>query len=273
MRFQIFGYVTGLAAAALLPLGAPTARQLLICDIVIGAALLALWNVVAASPADSPGGAIGALAVTVGVVAAGLAAGAASLLRLALLRRAAPPTARGDAAGNIESWALGAALLLLPLAFAPRLQWRLDRSYDWRDFRTAPYEVRAALKIGERPQRPWRTATVFALLCTKDHELRLLERTALPKPKPNRLPARYEASLSVDRQGGTALRLAVEVVAVGAADTVVSEPLSAEQLGRIGRMLARPGRELRLGGVAESGVAGRSLAGSAQITSFVASCR
>jgi hypothetical protein len=253
-----------------LPLAARTPRRLLAVDLALAALILALWNWGSVELERNPGSGEG-FGAAIGVsllltMTAGLALG--TLLRLLGFGLQASKGRGGDT-GLGRAWLFA---LLIPLAFAPRAWALVGKPYDWRDFRTVPHPVHAALKIAETRWSPWRTTTVLALVCTDGKDVRLLERTDLAGPKPDPLPYRFEAALYDGRDTHDPVRLRADVVAVGAADTIVSMPLSSFDLDQLAQKVTRPALEVDVMGD-ERGAIARSIVGSAEIRAFAGACR
>lgn len=265
-----------LAGMTVVPLLMATPQRLLAAVLILGAAILAVWNWVAARNFDAPGGALAAAFLHVTILAAAIGVATGAFLRLVtfLLQPRPAPTAdmRGREQPSARTWLL---LLLFPLSFAPRACGRpAVAAYDWRDFQSIPRPVRAALEIADSPARPWRTTTTLALLCTEPGELRLLERTPLPVPKPSRLPATGAVTLVVGRDLGRKIQVGAELVALGAADTILTGPVSAAQVSQLASWIGtEAGQEIYFGGMAQSRAVTESVADAETMRQFAALCR
>lgn len=261
---------------ATLPLLMDTPRRLLICDAMLGAAILAFWNWAdvqvagdVGSGSESGFAAIAAVYLPL-VAAAALIVGSAirGLIFCSSDVRAAAPAARRP--GFDRAWLL---VLLLPLAFAPRLSAALPARYDGGDFDGLPYTLRGALEIGHSPRRPWRTTTTLAMICTEPGELRLLERIGSPALARLRPPLADEAFVSLRHDATDGLQLPATLVATGPANTIVTGPMPRAQVDQFAHTLGSQAWQEIYVGFGEGGAFARSIAGEDEMRQFAAACR
>lgn len=260
---------------AIFPLLMDTPRRLLICDAMLGSAILAFWNWAGVqvegdvgSGAGSGFAAMAAIALPT-VAAAALAVG--SLVRgLAFYFSEHRASTSGPRKAGFDSaWLL---LLLVPLAFAPRIVGALPARYDWRDFRGVPYTLRGAMEIGHSPRRPWRTTTTLALICTEPGELRLLERIGSPYLTRLQPPFADEAYVSLRHDLSQSLQLPATLVATGPANTIVTAPLPRLEAEQFAHSVGSTAWQEIYVGFAEGGGFTRSIADEDEMRQFAAAC-
>jgi len=136
-----------------------------------------------------------------------------------------------------------------------------------------PVEVHDTLLIAAGADRSGRPTTMN-LICTKAHQLHLLERTRLPGPHDERkVPWAYRATMLVDKDLSRKLEVEAELIALGELDTVLTPPLSPEQLERLALIFgpAIP-QGVSFAGVAESIVSVPGKTSGTDIQAFISKC-
>ena len=260
---------------AIFPLLMDTPRRLLICDAMLGAAILAFWNwadvQVKADTGSGAGAGFAAMFAIWAPMVAAMALAGGSIVRGLMFYFSAAKVLRSEARRSRfdSAWLL---LLLVPLAFAPRIQDALPAPYDWRDFRGVPYTLRGAMEIGHSPRRPWRTTTTLALICTEPGELRLLERIGSPYLTRLQPPLADEAYVSLRHDLTQSLQLPATLVATGPANTIVTAPLPRLEAEQFARSVGSAAWQEIYVGFAEGGGFTRSVADEEEMRQFAAAC-
>lgn len=134
-----------------------------------------------------------------------------------------------------------------------------------------PFQVQGELKLA-RSLQPFDRGSL-RLVCTSAHELRLLLQTVLPARELLRVPDSDKATLFIDHRLDEELVFErAELLAMGSVDTIVTEPLSHNQLSELARLMSKNGSNRFSFMTLERGVFMLGATDGAAVRSFANSC-